>query len=465
MTLKNIKRRSASKATRNRSDLGVATVEVSNSGAPGSLIGALYSSDNATGVNYDVPLRDSGPVRTMTGSYPWKIDDDFTTIVYITNISDGPAGFVGEINYDGGKYLVDPRMLAAGETAVFDMRKVIEEQKPDGLKRSLPHNASSGQFKWAIRGVTGGKITLIGRAEMVSRSQRISASYSCNDPCPPTYGGSITPVSMEGVVGYVESMSAWETTYYNSGYYIGPYPMGATWSVDNPIIASITPTGNYSTATCTALSAGLANIHAFFGTFSMYTWDGLECLDDNNFYDVTADSGMTVFCPLCTACGSPGMACAENGQCKTGRDLIPEICNQLGITYANQQTPRCSGGNCGAIILYDITRVTHSCASVSLGGANLTETITTDNGCSPGPVQTGQGCAIQNDNTLLGISPSGPCVDAYGICLPASSYPSGGCTEVYTQNIFVGNCLAETRTITFRITKTATSCSGTATRN
>src|SRR5215470_14292813 len=90
MTLKNIKRRSASKAARNRSDLGVATVEVSNSGAPGSLIGALYSSDNATGVNYDVPLRDSGPVRTMTGSYPWKTDDDFTTIVYITNISDGP---------------------------------------------------------------------------------------------------------------------------------------------------------------------------------------------------------------------------------------------------------------------------------------------------------------------------------------------------------------------------------------
>jgi hypothetical protein len=42
-------------------------------------------------------------------------------------------------------------------------------------------------------GVTNGKHLLVGRAEMVSRSQRISTSYSCNDPCPPFYGGSIDP--------------------------------------------------------------------------------------------------------------------------------------------------------------------------------------------------------------------------------------------------------------------------------
>jgi hypothetical protein len=87
------------KLARDRKDLATVSVAVANSGAPGSLIGALYSSNNATGISYDVPLRDSGPVRTMTGAYPWRIDKDFTTIVYLTNISNGSAGFVGEINW------------------------------------------------------------------------------------------------------------------------------------------------------------------------------------------------------------------------------------------------------------------------------------------------------------------------------------------------------------------------------
>jgi len=166
-------------AAKRSGDLDTVSVQVTNSGAPGSLIGALYSSDKTTGVNYDVPLRDSGPVRSMTGVYPWKISNDYTTIVYVTNISDGPAEFVAQIHYDGGKYVIGVRKLAAGETAVFDMKQVIDEQKLDYGKRLLPKNLQLGQFKWLIHGVTGGKIILTGRAEMVSRSQSISTSYSC----------------------------------------------------------------------------------------------------------------------------------------------------------------------------------------------------------------------------------------------------------------------------------------------
>jgi hypothetical protein len=276
-------------AAQHRSDLDTVSVELSNKGAPGSLIGALYSSDKTTGVNYDVPLRDSGPVRTMTGSYPWKIDDDFTTIVYITNISDGPAGFMGEINYDGGKYMIDPRSLAAGETAVFDMRKAIADQKPDSAKRRLPVKVSGGQFKWAVRGVTGGKVILIGRAEMVSRSQRISTSYSCNDPCPPFYGGSITPDSPTVEVESVDTMTSWETAYYNGGYTVGPYQVGAqSWTSDNPSVVTV-PGG-----ICTALSPGFAGVRAFIRTEESYVWDGLNCVDLGVIYDVAGDTGVTV---------------------------------------------------------------------------------------------------------------------------------------------------------------------------
>jgi hypothetical protein len=130
----------------------------------------------------------------------------------------------------------------------------------------------------------------------------------------------------------------------------------------------------------------------------------------------------------------------------------------LGITYANQTTPGC-GGSCGAQIRFDVTGVTHSCDAVDLAGASVTESVTTDNGCGPGSVTTGAGCPIGAGNTITG------CTDTYGLCGPAAAFPIGGCTEVYTQQLFVGSCLAETRTITFTITRTATTCSGTVTRN
>jgi hypothetical protein len=162
---------------------------------------------------------------------------------------------------------------------------------------------------------------------------------------------------------------------------------------------------------------------------------------------------------LCTACTPAGNACDGNGSCESGPALIPKICSQLGITYANLTNLTCGANRCGARIQYDITRVTHSCDGIDLAGAAITESVTTDNGCGPGNVQTGAGCPIGANNTISN------CTDTYGLCLPTASIPGTGCTETYTQKLFVGSCHAETRTIRFVITKTATSCSGTVTRN
>jgi len=129
----------------------------------------------------------------MTGSYPWKIDNDFTTIVYITNISDQKAEFVGEVNYQGGHVVLEPRKLNPHETAVFDLRDFRDSQESDSLGNKLPPDVSLGQFKWAVKGITNGKLLLVGRAEMVSRSEAVSSSYSCNDPCPPYYQGDLDP--------------------------------------------------------------------------------------------------------------------------------------------------------------------------------------------------------------------------------------------------------------------------------
>jgi hypothetical protein len=131
------------------------------------------------------------------------------------------------------------------------------------------------------------------------------------------------------------------------------------------------------------------------------------------------------------------------------------------ITYANQSTPGCAAGQCGAQIQFDVTRVTASGTGcpATLDGLRVTERVTTDNGCGPGSVETGRGCPIG-----AGGAVAAGCTDTYGMCGPAAAFPAAGCTERYTQQLFVGGVLAETRTITFVITKSAAGCGGTVTR-
>jgi hypothetical protein len=280
-------------AAEGRSDLDVVSVDVNNSGSPGSLIGSLYGTDNKIGTSYDTPLRDSGPPRTMTGSYPWQIAKDFSTVAYVTNISDQAAEFVAQINYKGGKYVFNPRRLNAGETARFDLHEIRDQQIADGTGHTLPMTTELGQFRWAVRGVTNGKVALIGRAEMVSRSQHISTSYSCNDPCPPYY--ILTVDGFDTFLGQTEaySMTAWETAQYNSGFNIGPYAAYPSWSDDNSL-CSYSSSDYGHTCQYTAVNVGDGYMTAFSRMEESYGWDGLNCYDNNNAYPVSETDPMTV---------------------------------------------------------------------------------------------------------------------------------------------------------------------------
>lgn len=177
-------------AAASRTDLDSVSVQVINSGAPGSLIGAAYSARRDTQLTYDVPLRDYGKVRNTTGSYPWRIDNDYSTVVVVTNAGNQPARFQVEIRYPGGPYSIRPRELAVGQTATFDLRKMRDEQQPDRLGKTLPLDLDRGQFHWSLV-ATVGEAHLVGRAEVVSRSARVASSYSCPVCCPDSgpYGG------------------------------------------------------------------------------------------------------------------------------------------------------------------------------------------------------------------------------------------------------------------------------------
>lgn len=264
-----------SRAAQDRDELSVVSAEVSTTSAPGCIIGSLYAVNNATGASYDVPLRDSGPVRSMTGAYPWEITNDFRTVVYVTNITDQEAEFVAQINYEGGKFVMAPRKLKAGETAAFDMLEMRDKHIQDSSGHGLPKGVSIGQFAWAMRGTSGGRVVLIGRAEVVSRSRKVSTSYSCPQDCGLYYEINIDPFPAPEFIGDTGTGTVWETGYSNVGYSIGPYQAGADWSVDNPV-ATFDPSSGAST-TVTGMAVGDATLIAFAGWQDTYGFDGLNC--------------------------------------------------------------------------------------------------------------------------------------------------------------------------------------------
>jgi hypothetical protein len=260
-----------------RTDLDVVSVQIANSGESGSLIGSIYGIDTASGVAYDVPLRDSGPVRSMTGAYPWKISADYSTVAYVTNITDREAEYVAQINFDGGKFTLAPHKLMPGETAAFDFRKMRDEQMQDAEGRTLPADVTIGQFMWAMRGTTGGKLVLIGRAEMVSRSRKVSTSYSCPTDCGLTYDVIVDPAPDPGFVTGTSIGAGWETGYSNQGYTVGPYKTGGQWSVDYPV-ATFSDAGN-GDEMATGTASGSASFTLFVGMQEVYDFDGLNCVD------------------------------------------------------------------------------------------------------------------------------------------------------------------------------------------
>lgn len=168
-----------------RPDLDSVSVQIINSGNPGSLIGALYSRNNISDVAYDVPLRDSGLARNSAGAYPLRLSGDYTTVLTITNVSNKTSRFTMLLVYEGGRYAISPREIAAGATATFDIRKLRDEQTPDSTGGKLPRNLTVGQIRWSLKGDSSTR--LIGRSEVVSKSGKVSNSYSCGVCCPNSY--------------------------------------------------------------------------------------------------------------------------------------------------------------------------------------------------------------------------------------------------------------------------------------
>lgn len=272
-----------------RDDLDVVSVQVTNDGANGSLIGALCGINLTKKNVYDTPLRDSGPLRNSTGSYPWRLDNDYSTVISITNIGSEPAGFTATIKHESGKYMPQARILAVGETATFDLNKIRDEQIPDKDGNTLPKTAKMGQVHWSVlRG--GDTVRLIGRGEMTSASRQVSSSYSCPVCCPDSFAELVaspnSPVILQNGFASVYVDGIWLDCYNNT---VGPYwyPYGASWWCEDPAIVSFTGAGDHYNAN--GLAPGYTLTEA--STIDYYYYDdGMDCYSQAQPYTDPGDA-------------------------------------------------------------------------------------------------------------------------------------------------------------------------------
>jgi hypothetical protein len=177
---------------------------------------------------------------------------------------------------------------------------------------------------------------------------------------------------------------------------------------------------------------------------------------------------------LCTSCSPAGSACDGEHSCKTGKDLIPKICDQLSMGSTNYRRRQCAdppidprldgdiGGpdTCGGVLIIEYTKVEHNCDSIDLKGAKIEEEVNSDHGCgSPQDFKPDQGGTfiVQEGNRIGGG-------DAYSFCGPARFFPVGTtCTETYTQQQKIEGCTRKV-TIAFTITTSTTGCTSSTTR-
>jgi hypothetical protein len=105
-------------------------LEFEHSGTPGSVVMSALSVSRSGNQVFRVPLVDASSLMGSAGTYPWSIDATSSSFVYIKNITDIPQRYSMSIGFEKGSYHLGLKTIAPGETVVFDLRKLRDEQIP-----------------------------------------------------------------------------------------------------------------------------------------------------------------------------------------------------------------------------------------------------------------------------------------------------------------------------------------------
>jgi hypothetical protein len=245
--------------------IAAASLEFDYTTAPGSVVIAAESVSTDGNQVFRVPMWDVPAQRNGTGGYPWFIEGDSSTFVYIKNVTDKEQKYTFSLTYEGGDYSTGVKSVKVGETVMFDLREMRDNQVPDERGQTIPLDAKRGKIVWSVRGAD--PLALLGRSEQVDLAKGTSSSYACFMCCPNSFRRAwITPLSLDMFVGEFRSAQGKEQDSTCYGGLTPAYSIGDTWTVDNSNVAGVDGLG--SDADVTAITTGTANVIGHWEVYS-----------------------------------------------------------------------------------------------------------------------------------------------------------------------------------------------------
>jgi hypothetical protein len=103
----------------NTQGLASAGLEFEYSSAPGTVVISSQSVSSDGNQVFRLPFIDADAEPSSTGGYPWYIEGDSSTIVYIKNVTDQPRQYTLQLRYDGGVYALGVKTVEARQTVAF----------------------------------------------------------------------------------------------------------------------------------------------------------------------------------------------------------------------------------------------------------------------------------------------------------------------------------------------------------
>lgn len=330
--------------SRSASNILTAGLELDYTGAPGSVIVAAHSVSANGNQVFRVPLWDPLVQRSPTGGYPWYIEGDSSTTVFIKNITPRQQDYVAFLILpDNSQYMIGMKQAEPHQTVEVDLRALRDNQVPDENGKTIPLNVTHGQFQWSLRlkedsdrGDPFEQIALIGRSEQVDAAKAISSNYACENCCVGNFvGGRISPNSVSAEVGGPGSNGQYRAYETEENCYTTPYEhtVNASWRSSNTSVATVDGSGNV-----TGQGPGSTTITASWGVNYTYVYPcsgGGSYGATNEQVDEEDSGGIQPLAPPCGSC--------RNSYSTTSRSathtLRPKITGATNVWWFNGETP------------------------------------------------------------------------------------------------------------------------------